>query len=117
MDSFKGIEKILSQKMAHWYGQNMGFFPSDVTVTSEGKVFFVRFKDAVSQSEIDLSSYKAGRELLRDLMDRLSQSQFPALNEILYELTGRKLLELQVEVNVALHEKIYLLTIDRPLQE
>jgi len=91
----------------------MGLYPSEVTITSEGKVLFVRFKDAVSPSEVNLSSHKAGKKLLREVTDKLCQDQFPTLKDIIYELTERELLEVQVEINIALREKIYILTLDR----
>jgi uncharacterized protein YbcI len=39
------------------------------------------------------------------------------VKEIVSEITGSELLDLQVEVNLLLHEKLYILTLDRPLQE
>ena len=91
--------------------------PSEVTITSEDKVLFIRFKYVISPSEINLSTQKAGRELIREVNERLCQQAFHRVKEIISELTGLELLDIQVESNLLLHEKLYVLTLNRPLQE
>lgn len=111
------LKADLSERMAEWYEKEMGMRPSGVKVASEGEMVFVRFKNVLCPSEVNLSTQKAGRELIREVNERLCQQALPTVKEIVSEITGSELLDLQVEVNLPLHEKIYILTLDRPLQE
>ncbi len=109
------LKTILSEHMAKWYEREMGMWPSEVKIVSESEVLFIRFKNVISPSEISLSSHKAGRTLLMEVNERLCKETFPVVHDIISELTGLILLDIQVEVNIRLHEKIYILTLDRLL--
>ena len=111
------LKAELSKRLAAWYEREMGMRPSEVKITSEGEILFIRFKDVLSPSEINLSTQKAGKELIREVNERLCQQAFPRVKEIISELTGLELLDLQVESNLLLHEKLYVLILNRPLQE
>lgn len=108
------LKTILSERMAKWYEREMGMWPSEVKIVSESEVLFIRFKNVISPSEISLSSHKAGRKLLMEVNERLCKETFPVVRDIISELTGLILKDIQVEVNIGLHEKIYILTLDRP---
>lgn len=111
------LKTELSERMAEWYEKEMGMRPSGVKIASEGEVLFLRFKNVLSPSEINLSSYKAGKRLMREVNDKLCREEFMVVKDIIFELTGLGLIDIQVEVNIPLHEKIYILTLDHPLQE
>jgi len=111
------LKTELSERMAKWYEKEMGMWPSEVKIASEGEVLLVRFKGVISPSEISLSTHKAGRKLLMEVNERLCQEEFMVVKDIISELTGLILIDIQVEVNTHLHEKIYILTLDRPLLE
>ncbi len=103
--------------MAQWYEKEMGMRPSEVKITSEGEMLFIRFKNVLCPSEINLSGQEAGQRLLREVNDRLCRQAFPLVKKIIVELTSVELLNLQVEFNLPLHEKLYILTLDRPLTQ
>lgn len=110
------LKADLSKRMAEWYEKEMGMRPSEVKIASEGEVLFLRFKDVVSPSEINLNTHKAGRRLMMEVNERLCREEFLVVKDIISELTGLDLIDIQVEVNIPLHEKIFILTFDRPLQ-
>lgn len=109
------LKKELSQRMASWHEKEMGMRPSEVKITSEGEILFIRFKNVFCPSEVNLSDQKAGKKLIREVNDRLCQQAFPLIKKIIVELMGMELLNLQVDINLPLHEKLYILTLDRPL--
>ncbi len=113
MDLNPLVIERLSREMLKWYKKEMGIEPTGVEVTVSDNIFFVRFKGVVTPSEVNLSQKKGGKDLLREIDDRLCESIFPELKEMVREITGHELLDLQVETNLPLNERIYVLTLDR----
>lgn len=105
----------ISRRLLCWYEADMGIRPSKVSIASDEEMVFVRFKDAIWPSEINLGAGGQGKGLIREVNERLCEHAFGAIKGIIFELTGAELLELHVEDNVHLHEKVYVLTLDRPV--
>lgn len=117
MSKVEMIKKELALRLASWHENEMGVKPSEVTVTVDGELVFIRFKGVLCPSELHMIQENGGKELLREINDRLCEEEFPAISVMIRDLTGRELLEIQSEINMHLHEKIYILTLNRPLQE
>jgi uncharacterized protein YbcI len=111
------LKEELSERMASWYESEMGMRPSAVKVASQDEMVFSRFKDVLSPSVLNLSTQATGRRLLKDVTESLCRETFPTVKGIVSEITGLELLDMQVEVNLPLNEKIYILTLDRPLEK
>ena len=111
------IIKALSLRMASWHESEMGVKPSRVTVMMDAELVFIRFKDVLCQSELNLIQESGGKELLREINQRLCEEEFPAISAIIRQETGLELMEIHSSTSMRLHEKIYILTLDRPLQE
>lgn len=117
MGKVEEIKKALALRMGAWHESEMGIIPSKVTVTVDGELVLVRFKDVLCQSELNLIQGGGGKELLREINQRLCEEEFPTISEIVSQLTGLELMEIHSATSMRLHEKIYILTLNRPLQE
>ncbi len=111
------VIESLSRRMARWYEEEMGMEPSAVEVTTSGHLLFVRFKGVITPSEANLSLKKDGKDLLREINERMCEGIFPRIKAIVKDLTGCELLDLQVESNLPLNERIYVLTLNKPVDE
>ena len=109
------LKSELANRLTEWYEKEMGMRPSGVTITPEGNILFIRFKDVISPSEISLNTHKAGKKLLMEVNERLCREEFLVVQNIISELAGLILIDFQVEVSIPLHEKIYILTFDREI--
>lgn len=102
--------------MNSWHENEMGVKPSKVTVMIDGELVLIRFKDVLCPSELHLIQESGGKDLLKEVDQRLCEEEFPAISAIVRELTGLELLEIHSEANLHLQEKILILILNRPLQ-
>lgn len=117
MSKAEMIKKELALRLASWHENEMGVKPANVTVTIDDELVFIRFKGVLCPSELHMIQENGGKELLREINDRLCEEEFPAISMIIRQMTGLELMEIHSSTSMRLHEKIYILTLDRPLQE
>ena len=103
----------LRQRLCYVLGE---FFRERVGGSGEMEVkilddlILVRCKKAISPSEVDLGSLKAGRMLLQEVSEKLCYELQPDLNKLLYRITGLRLIDICVGLFLQRREKIYLFT-------
>lgn len=114
---FEKLKKDLALRLEHWHETEMGIKPSTVTVNIDGELIYVRFKDVLCQLELNLIQEGGGKDLLMEINQRLCEEEFPTISGIVSLLTGLELIEIHSATSMRLHEKIYILTLDSPLQE
>jgi len=73
-------------------------------------LILLRCKEALSVSEVNLSTLKAGRLLLQEVSEKLCYELQPDLARLLYRITGLRLVDVCVGLFLQRREKIYLLT-------
>lgn len=117
MSKLEDMKRELASRMLSWHENEMGIKPSRVSVSADGELVFVRFKDVLCQSELSLIREMGGKELLREMNQRLCEEEFPAICEIVSQSTGLALVEVHSVTSLHLLEKLYILTLDRKLQE
>ena len=117
MKSLKDLEQDISEKMADFYESALGLRPSAVRTAIQGDLIIIRFKDALSLSEINLSSQEAGKRLIKLVHEKLSQQIFPILQSVLRNLTGKEAVGLDIELHERSREKIFLIPMEAPLEE
>ena len=71
-------------------------------------LILLRCKGALSPSEVNAATFKAGRFLLRETSEGLCQELKPDLKTLLYEITGLRLLDMGAVLFVERREKLYL---------
>lgn len=103
----------LKQQLCHALGElfarRMGR-SGDIEVKIVDDLILLRCKEALSPSEINIGTMKAGRLLLQEVNERLCRELQPNLDKLLYEITDLRLVDICVGLFVERREKIYLLT-------
>ncbi|MCR4287474.1 MAG: DUF2294 domain-containing protein [Deltaproteobacteria bacterium] len=117
MRSFETIKEKLAERIYRWYEEEMGITPSSVSVMTDGELMFIRFKNVISRSEVILSGEPSGKELLREVNERLSMEVLFDVSEIVYEFTGLGVQELRIDDSYHLREKTYILTLNGRLED
>ncbi len=80
-------------------------------------LILLRCKEALSPSEVNMATLKAGRLLLQEVSERLCQELKPNLNTLLYGITDLRLLDVSVGLFVEQREKIYLFIMSGAVKE
>ena len=79
-----------------------------IEIKVDDDLILLRCKGALSPSEVNAATFKAGRLLLREASERLCQELKSSLNTLLYEITGLRLLDMGAVLFVERREKLYL---------
>ena len=115
MESLKDLEQKISQKMSDFYQKDLGLRPSGVHTAIQGDLIIIRFENALSPSEINLITQESGKQLIKEMHERLAQQILPGLQSILRHLTAAEAVGLDIELHERSREKIFLITIKAPL--
>ncbi len=81
---------------------------SDTEIEIVDDLIVLRCKGALSPSEVNAATMKAGRFLLLEAGEGLCRELKPDLNTLLYEITGLRLLDMGAVLFVERREKLYL---------
>jgi uncharacterized protein YbcI len=76
----------------------------------------IRCKEALSPSEINSSTIKAGRLLLQEASESLCRKLKPDLDNLLSEITGLRLFDIRVGFFLERRERIYLFTMNETVK-
>jgi len=80
-------------------------------------LILLRCKEALSPSEVNMATLRAGRFLLQEDGERLCHELKPNLNTLLYRITGLRLLDICLGLFVERREKIYLFILSGAVRE
>ena len=80
-------------------------------------LILLRAREAISPSEINLSTLKSGRLLLQEVNERVCRELQPELDRILREITGLHLVDICVGLFMARREKVYLFTMSDTVKQ
>jgi uncharacterized protein YbcI len=95
--------------LENFFEQRMGArWPTEVSIV--GDLIVLRCKEALSPSEVNLGTMKAGRLLLQEVSDSLCRELQPDLDKLLREITGLRLVDICVGFFLERRERIYLFT-------
>ena len=89
----------------------------DIEIKVVDDLILIRCKGALSPSEINAVTFKAGRFLLQEASEGLCRELRPDLKTILYEITGLRLLEMVAVLFVERREKTYLFFMSNTLKQ
>ena len=95
------LEEFFEQRMG-------GRWPTEVSIV--GDLIVLRCQEALSPSEINLGTMKAGRLLLQEVSESLCRELQPDLDTLLHEITGLRLVDICVGFFLERRERIYLFT-------
>ena len=117
MKFLRDLEQNISEKMSDFYERELGLRPSAVRTAIQGDLIIIRFKNALSPSEINLLAQEAGKRLIKEIHEKLSQQIFPRLQSILRDLTGKEAVGLDIELHERSCEKIFFITMEISIEE
>jgi len=95
------LEEFFEQRMG-------GRWPTEVSIV--GDLIVLRCQEALSPSEINLGTMKAGRLLLQEVSESLCRELQPDLDKLLCEIAGLRLVDICVGFFLERRERIYLFT-------
>jgi len=92
-----------------------GRWPAEIGIV--GDLIVLRCKEALSPSEINLGTMKAGRLLLQEVSERLCRELQPDLDKLLGEITGLCLVDICAGFFQERSERISLFTMNDPVRQ
>ena len=110
------LKQHLRCALQSFFEQRMGSrWPTEVSIV--GDLIVLRCKEALSPSEINLGTMKAGRLLLQEVSERLCRELQPDLDKLLREITGLRLVDICVGFFLERRERIYLFTMNDSVRQ
>jgi hypothetical protein len=87
-----------------------------INVKIAADLIFLRCREAISPSEVEVGSMQVGKLLLQELSERRCREVQPELGRLLYKITERRLLDMCVVTFFRRREKIYVLALSDRLR-
>lgn len=110
------FKQDLCHALREFFAERMrGHMEMDVKIVDD--LIILRCKEALSLSEVNLSTLRAGRLLLQEVNERLCQELKPDVGRLLREITGRRLVDICVGLFAARREKVYLFTMSDKVKQ
>jgi hypothetical protein len=88
----------------------------NVSVKIASDLIFLRCREAISPSEVEVGSMQVGRLLLQEVSERRCREVQPELGRLLYRITQLRLLDMCVVTFFRRREKIYVLAMSDRLR-
>jgi hypothetical protein len=88
----------------------------DINVRIAADLIFMRCREAISPSEVEVGSLQVGRLLLQEVNERKCREVQPELGRLLYRITELRLLDMKVVTFFRRKEKIYVLAMSDRLR-
>lgn len=108
------LKQRLCQELKVFFAQQMAVSGA-IKVKIVDDLILLRCQAALSPSEIDIGTMKAGRRLVQQVSEKTSRELQPGLNRILNQVTGLQLMDVNVAIFWQRKEKVFLLTMSDSL--
>ncbi|HUT34615.1 MAG TPA: DUF2294 domain-containing protein [Planctomycetota bacterium] len=113
------IEAAICEGIARFEQEYMGRGPKDIRAHLIGDLLVVRLQGALTEAEQHLSKSlpaEKGRDLLKQVRTHLIEAARPAIEAMVQDTTGVKVLSLHHDISTLTGEEVLLLTlVDSPL--
>jgi uncharacterized protein YbcI len=113
----KDLERMVSKEMGVFYEKEMGLRPSSVKTVIQGDLIIIRFENALSPSEMQLIQQEAGKRLIHEVFEKVSEQIFPRLQSLLQRLTEKKAVGFKIELQERGREKVFFINLVTPIEE
>lgn len=110
--SKKDIEFVLAKTMAKFVKEQMGEEAEAVITQIAGDTIIVRFKGVLPPAERNLAKFQEGRQMIKELKEKLIEGAEPLLKIMIKNLTGRKVIDIHSYFNVESGERIEIFTLE-----
>ena len=110
------LKQHVRYALENFFEQRMGrSLATEVIIVND--LIVLRCKEALSPSEINLGTMKAGRLLLQEVSESLCRQLQPDLDKLLGEITGLRLVDISVGFFLERRERIYLFTMSDSVRQ
>ncbi|MGQ9681320.1 MAG: DUF2294 domain-containing protein [Anaerolineae bacterium] len=103
------IEAAISKAVVQFEVEQMGRGPADVRSYVIGDAIFIRLKGMLTPAERQLAQSEEGRTLIKDLRRQLVEASRTALERMIEDVTGSKVLSLFTDVSTETGERVMVL--------
>ncbi len=111
------IEAAICEGISHFEQEYMGRGPKDIHTHLIGDLLVVRLQGVLTAAEQQLVKTlptDTGRGLLKQVRTQLMETARPALETMVRDITGIKVVSLHHDISTATGEEVVLFTLDKP---
>ncbi|MFZ5641705.1 MAG: DUF2294 domain-containing protein [Bacillota bacterium] len=109
------LANVITDLVIRW-GQNyLGQNPAEVKTDIIRDMIIVSFKGEIPPAESHLSKEKEGMFLVKKIRQQLIEYDRESLDNILFNLTGSRVVSLHTDVSTKTGERIFVFKMDRAL--
>jgi uncharacterized protein YbcI len=117
MDRSKGqLEAEISRLMVLFAKEHLGRGPEEAKTRIFDDVIFVRLSGVLTRAEKHLAGEPGGAQLMKGMRLRLMESSRPALERLVCERTGLKVVSLHTDLSTRTGEEIVVFVVERDLE-
>jgi uncharacterized protein YbcI len=110
------LEAEISRLVIGFAKEHLGRGPEEARTRIFDDVVFVRLSGVLTRAEKHLAGEADGARLLKEMRLRLLESSRPALEQLLAERTGLRLVSLHTDLSTRTGEEIVVFVVDRDLE-
>lgn len=113
------IEAAVCQAMARFELEYMGRGPKDIRAYLIGDLLGIRLRDVFTAAEqhlVNTSPPEKGRDLLKQVRTQLIEQARPALEALIYDITGVKSISLHHDISTVTGEEFVIFSLARAPQ-
>lgn len=111
------IEAAICEAITHFEQDYMGRGPKDIRTHLIGDLLVVRLQGVLTAAEQQLVKTvppARGRDLLKQVRTQLIETARPALEAVVQQVTGTKVVSLHHDISTSTGEELILLTLAQP---
>ncbi|MCK5077237.1 MAG: DUF2294 domain-containing protein [Calditrichia bacterium] len=118
MKKTKGqIEASISAAITNFEKEQLGKGPTKVRTFIIQDMILVRLRGVLSPAELRLAGETGGAELIKQIRRRLIESTSLQFKNIIYELTGKKVISIHTDISSHTGERVLLFTLNNELEK
>lgn len=111
------LEAEITRAIVKFEKEYLGRGPLDARTFFINDMILIRLKGMLTPAEKDLAACRDGEILVKDARRQLLEIGRPLLEKIVWEVIGCKLVSLHTDMSTRTGERIFVLTVDRNLDE
>ncbi len=110
------LEAQISEAMVQFEIDYMGRGPKETRSHIIEDMVLVRLKGVLTPAEQQLTKSDDGMELIKKVRSTLVENGNPILFQVISDITGEKVLDLQTDISTATGERVFVFTLDSNLE-
>ena len=119
MKTYGEIEAAVCEGMSHFQQEYMGRGPKDIRSHLIEDLLIVRLQGVLTAAEqhlVKTMTGEKGRDLLKQVRTHLVETARPAMEAMIADITGMKVVSLHHDISTATGEEVVIFTLSAPPQ-